>query len=621
MGPITRRPDRWLVWAIAAVALTGAYAVAVAVTGGFKVYLGGFRFSSQSWERPATIAAIGAAAVAAAARARIAAASTHLGARAQSSRGSSWIVLLAAIWTLSVGIGFGTFASGGADSYGYVAQARLLAHGRLTDTIPVSREYQWPDVEYTLTPLGFTKGKSPGVMAPLYPPGLPLLLAPFSLVSEQAIYVVVPIFGVLLIWATSRVGALCGDGAAGAWAALFLAVSPTFLYQVVQPMSDVPCAACWLAALIIASRASTSGSFGSAALCSLAILIRPNLAPLALIVGFVASSSEGLRPLDSPTRSLAGARQPRTAREGSLARSFAGVWTWLNETSPVAVASNSSMRMRRTLSFIAGIVPGLAALGWIQFVRYGSPFASGYGTASNVFALEYVVPNLSRYPLWMTKSHTPFIWVWLLAPLWIVRRSQNQRFAWSALALSVAVWLAYLPYLFFQPNEWFYTRFLLPAIPIMIFFSTASVLAGIRALSAVWRPPAAVLALLVGITSLHYAQRNHVFDLRHLEHKYPLTGEFVRTRMPTNAFVLAAQHSGSIRYYANRPTLRWDLLSPTRLDQALATVRAQGYEPLLVVDTGEYDDFRGRFSASGQQAVQQLTPLAVLGDARVFAFR
>jgi hypothetical protein len=33
--------------------------------------------------------------------------------------------------------------------------------------------------------------------------------------------------------------------------------------------------------------------------------------------------SEGLRPSDSPTRSLAGPRKPHSARVGSLARSFA----------------------------------------------------------------------------------------------------------------------------------------------------------------------------------------------------------------------------------------------------------------------------------------------------------
>ncbi len=191
-----------------------------------------------------------------------------------------------------------------------------------------------------------------------------------------------------------------------------------------------------------------------------------------------------------------------------------------------------------------------------------------------------------------------------------------------SLAMAAAVWLAYLPYMFFQPHEWFYTRFLLPAIPIMILFAAACALAGIRALPAVWRTPAVVVvSVLVGAASLHYAERNRVFDIHNQERKYPLAGEFVRTRGPANAFVLAAQHSGSIRYYANRPTLRWDLLSPARLDQALATFRAQGYEPLLVVDTGEYKEFRERFAATGQQAVEQLTPLAVAGDARVFAFR
>ncbi len=568
------RIERWIPWLIGLVAATAVYAVAVAYTGGFKVTLGRLRFSSHSWERPAIVAAIGAIALAIAARNWIAGLSRNLADTIESVPIARVAVVAAALWAVAAGISFGTFANGGADSYGYVGQARLLAHGRLTDTIPVSPEYQWPDVDYTLTPLGFTKGRHPGEIAPMYPPGLPLLLAPFSALSERTIYLVVPLFGGLLIWLTYRLAVLSGDAPAGALAALLLAISPTFLYQVVQPMSDVPCAACWLAALIVAARGSPSAAVASGVLSSIAILIRPNLAPLAAIVG------------------------------------------------ALTVAASSSSRAPRATCFGASLVPGLILLGWIQSVRYGSPFGSGYGSASNMFALEYVAPNLARYPRWMTESHTPFIWLSLGAPFWIVRRAINPRLAWAALLLSIAVWLAYLPYVFFQPNEWFYTRFLLPAIPIMLFFATVCGLALLRALPVVWRFPVALMVTIaVGLASLSYADRHRAFDIHNQEQKYPLAGEYVRTRGPANAFVLASQHSGSIRYYADRPILRWDLLSPTRLDQALATFRAQGYQPILVVDAGEYDAFRERFQATGQRAVQELTPLAVFGDTRIFAFR
>ena len=83
--------------------------------------------------------------------------------------------------------------------------------------------------------------------------------------------------------------------------------------------------------------------------------------------------------------------------------------------------------------------------------------------------------------------------------------------------------------------------------------------------------------------------------------------------------MLAAQHSGSIRYYSGRPTFRWDLLSPGRLDQALATFRAQGYEPFLVVDGGEYEEFSKRFQPANQRAAQHPTLLAMFGEARVYA--
>ena len=53
---------------------------------------------------------------------------------------------------------FSTLAVGGADSYGYAGQARLLAQGRLTDSVPLSPAFTWPDAETTLRPLGFTQG-------------------------------------------------------------------------------------------------------------------------------------------------------------------------------------------------------------------------------------------------------------------------------------------------------------------------------------------------------------------------------------------------------------------------------------------------------------------------------
>jgi 4-amino-4-deoxy-L-arabinose transferase-like glycosyltransferase len=400
-----------------------------------------------------------------------------------------------------------------------------------------------------------------------------LLLAPLTLISETAIYLLVPVFGVLAVWATYRLGVRLGDPLAGALAAVVLACSPTFLYQVVQPMSDVPAAACWLSALLAAAGGSRGRAAGAGALASIAIMIRPNLAPLAALV-FV--------PV------IFGGRQARA---------------------------------QRAFLFVAAMVPGLAVLGWIQDVRYGSPLASGYGTLEDGFALANVGENLDRYPWWLTETHTWFIWLSLLAPLWIARRAAHRVLAWTAAALALAVWAAYLPYVYFQPNEWFYTRFLLPAIPVMLFFAVAVSLWPLRRLPGAVRAPA-TLALLLALLAaqLQVARTRGAFEIRLQEEKYPLAGAFVRDRLPATAFVLAAQHSGSIRYYANRPTLRWDLVGPGRLDHVVAALRAEGFEPFVVVDGGEDEAFRRRFGDAGQQSVRGLTPLSVLGDARVYGF-
>jgi hypothetical protein len=558
---------------MAVTAAIAVYALAVAWTGGLDVRIAGVRLRSHSWIRPAIVAAAGAALLIRLAGSQLATFLARGWSAAESQSVARACVFAAMVWTLAAGVLFGTFANGGADSYGYVGQARLLAHGRLTDTIPLSHAFKWPDVEATLTPLGFTRGRSPGVIAPKYPPGFPLLLAPLTAISESAIYMLVPMFGLLAIWATYRLGVELGDPLAGGIAAVLLSASPTFLYQVVQPMSDVPATACWLCALLVASRSSVTAAAAAGAISSVAILIRPNLAPLAGLI-FIP-----------------------------------------------AVAGGPGSRAKRALAFVAAITPGLVAMGWIQNARYGSPLASGYGTIGDAFATANIRPNLVRYPRWLTESHTWFIWLSVLAPFWIVRRAARPLLAWVAVLLALAIWTAYLPYVPFRSNEWFYTRFLLPAIALMLFFATAASLWGLRRLPAALRlPVTSVLLLALVVTLAQSAKARGAFEIRFQERKYPLAGIFVRDRLPPSAFVLAAQHSGSIRYYARRPTLRWDLLGAGHLDEVLAALRGQGFEPFLVVDDGETEEFRRRFDAQSRRVVSRLSLLAVLGDARVYAF-
>src|SRR6188474_3839691 len=101
--------------------------------------------------------------------------------------------LLIVLWGGIAALVFGTYAAGGADSFGYISQAELIAHGRLTEPMPSDPAFDWPDVPATLTPLAFTRGPNPRVLVPVYPPGLPLLMAPLAWIHPSAVFLVVPL--------------------------------------------------------------------------------------------------------------------------------------------------------------------------------------------------------------------------------------------------------------------------------------------------------------------------------------------------------------------------------------------------------------------------------------------
>jgi hypothetical protein len=573
---MTRRPRGAVLLLLAGAA--AAFAAFVAATGGIDTRIAGIAIRSRSWERPATVALVLALAGLYAVRHRL---------YRWSFPASRAVVPVLVAWALLAGLGFGTYAAGGADSYGYLSQAQLFARGRLTDMMPRHPGFDWPDVPATLTPLAYTRNGVPDVLVPVYPPGLAMMMAPLTLIHPMAAFVLVPLCAALVVWLTVWLGRALSEPSAGVLGALLVAVSPTFLLQTAQPMSDVPVAALWLSALILARRPSLAAALLAGAVSSLAILVRPNLAPLLLLV---AAACATVRP----------------SSQGGVPASprFHRAWS-------------------RALWPLVAAVPGVVALGLIQAVRYGSPLGSGYGSFDDLFSLSNVAPNLARYPRWMAETHTPLIWLWLLAPFAIPRLDRAVRaFAWILYVFAAAVVLAYLPYVYFRPDEWSYTRFLLPALPLMAVLVALVLLTAARRL--VPRAPvaaaSALIVLVAGIAASH-ALSLGVFGMRDGESKYPRAGSFVRHRLPATAFVFAAQHSGSIRYYSGRPTLRWDLLDAGSLDRAIASLRRAGYEPYAVLDVEEDERFRAHFGAREQHAVGGLIPMATLGNTNVYGFR
>jgi len=464
----------------------------------------------------------------------------------------------------TVSVRWGAFAVGGSDSHCYAGQARMFAEGRTSLPPPVAPPVGWPHAAATFAPSGFAPGPDPaGGSVPLCPAGLALVMAAAMRVAgDAAIFAVVPLMAILAVWCTWLLGRRLAGPVAGAASAWLLACSPTFLYQAVQPMSDVPAAALWTAALATAiGRDDRDGRIGrglaAGLLAGAAIMMRPNLAPLAVIPVLLA---------------------------------------WPSRAAAVATAG--------------GVVPGAAAVALMQAAVYGSPLRSGYGNLGQLFSLDHVAVNVVNYPSWLAYSHTPLLALAVLAPFAAVRRGA----AWALLAFAAGVLAIYLPYVPF--TDWWYTRFLLPALPAIIVLTMAVTE---RAASRLPRRAGLVvlglLAAAIGGLWLMKANALDVFRLEALEQKYVELGRLADVKLPDHAIVLAAQPAGSVRYYARLPTLSWDAIDPAWLDRVLDECRARGLAPFLAVEAWEMEGFRSRFRGFSRTADLDWPPRAVLGNA------
>jgi hypothetical protein len=362
--------------------------------------------------------------------------------------------------------------------------------------------------------------------------------------------------GAVAVFGTFLLGAKFHSRRAGLVAAMLLATSPILLFQLVQPMSDVPALAWWTVALLCAFSPGRAAALAAGAAAGVALLARPNLLPLVVPLAWFTAGWP--------------VRQPR-------------------RLPPLAI----------------GLAAAGALLASLQWRIYGSPLASGHGAFSDFFSLSNVWPNIAVYASHLVRGETAAIVMALVAAAIALaggRRPQEHPTAGplapaatAAAVFGAAVVQCYLPYVVFR--DWFYLRFLLPAFPLALVCVGALAAAAVSALP----HPARALVLLAALTTatstnIVVASREQAFNLREFEGRYRAAGRYADAVLPREAVILAVQESGSARYYA-RPIVRWDLLA-VDLDAAVAALTAMHRHPVLLVEDWEAADLQKRFPSS-----------------------
>jgi len=63
------------------------------------------------------------------------------------------------------------------------------------------------------------------------------------------------------------------------------------------------------------------------------------------------------------------------------------------------------------------------------------------------------------------------------------------------------------------------------------------------------------------------------------ERRFATIAELVAAQTEPSAMIFASIHAGSLRYYAGRATIRFDILEPDWLDHAAAWLNDRGRHP------------------------------------------
>jgi hypothetical protein len=437
---------------------------------------------------------------------------------------------------------------GGADSYGYVSASDLIAQGRLIADAPIAA---WLSADNRLaiaSPLGWSPSVDGSGIVPAYPIGLPLVMAMFRAIAGiDAVFAVAPVLAAMTLLLVHRLGRAWYDADTALLATALVAWNPLFIAYAKQPMSDVPATMWIVLAMVLAVTSKSSMAFAAGIAAGCAVVTRPALLLAAMAIVWV-------------------------AHRGDIAR-------------------------RRATLCAAGLGLGLIVQMAIQNYLFGSPFSTGYGTTAALFSWSHLDDNLAIFgkqgwfvvgPLWKLG---------LIIGLFAARPEPRTKplFVFGGV---LAPYLFYLPF-----DHWETLRYLLPGLVVL----TVTVAAGLMRFSRTPQNATATAIMLCAFTAVAVAQselllrRSDVWRIAEIEARYPLAGEWININTPPNSVVLANQHSGSLRWYGKRQTLRWDFIAPEQLATTVRELESHDAPVYVALEGAEVDMFNARFATVMQE--------------------
>ena len=433
---------------------------------------------------------------------------------------------------------------GGADSYGYVSASALIARGHLIDTAPIAEWLSAPNRMAIASPLGWAPSPDGSGIVPTYPIGVSIVMAAFSLIGgSNAVFFVSPVMAAITLFLVYKLACEWFDAETGLFAAAIVSWNPLFIAYAKQPMSDMTATMWIMLALLLAVRTERTSALVAGLAAGAAVITRPALLVAAAVIPFCAY--KGVRP------------------------------------------------PRRFIIAAIGLAIGVLAQMAIQQHLFGSPFSTGYGSSSALFSLSHLTTNLKIFFVRYGWQVVGVLWIPGLIIGFFAARPEPR----SKPALIFAGVLA--PYLFYLPfDHWETLRFLLPGIvPLTIVVADGLIhIARMPRQPAVTAVMVAAFLLITAGRSESHLRHTSVWDVASLEQRYPLAGEWINVNTPPNSVVLANQHSGSLRWYGKRQTLRWDFIDPQQLTKTVGELQGHGATVYVALEGDEVQMFDQRFA-------------------------